>query len=408
MHEYIVCPCPHVKITTELAIQGQGHMKKCTTFEELLKPLTGQLIAETVNRHKADYYAKRFKTWDHLITLLYVQLQDIKSLRDIEISCQSQRLLKLLGCTEVKRSTLGDANQRRPAACMLWIAEQLMWLLPRRKRHELNKIVRKLDSSPIQLKGRGYDDWTKENRTLRCQGLKLHIEYDSELNGPVRSQISAANLDDCRMGQQWPLVADTIYVFDKGYYDFNWWWQIQEQGGFFVTRLKKNAAIKVTQSLACTHETILEDGLCVFTNKCARGGKKNLYAQPLRRTVVKREGKKPLVLISNLVEIPAEVISELYKERWDIELFFKWIKQNLRIKKFLGRSENAVKMQLAAALIAYLLILLLKLTVKHSLSLHQLLIWIRSHGSEKKEADRRVKPPTYPFQSAKPSVGGTL
>lgn len=374
-------------------------MKEFTTFEALLKPLSRELVEESIKRFDADYYSKVFKTQDHLVAMIYAQLYELKSLRDLGIAFNSEKALESqVRCVAVKRATLSDANRRRPAPCFLWIAEQLMTLLPRKTRKEVKRIVRKLDSSPIQLKGQGYDEWTQSNRTLRCQGLKLHIEYDGQLRMPMRARVSHANVDDCRLGQSWPMVSETIYVFDKGYYDYNWWWSLEVKKAFFVTRLKDNAAIKIIETKAVESENILEDSLFEFKNKNPRGGKKNEYAKALRRIVVKREGKeKPLVIVSNLMNIPAEVIAELYKERWGIELFFKWIKQNLRIKKFLGKSENAVKLQIAAALIVYLLLGLFKLNGKNKLSLHQLLIWIRHNLTRKKTIYRIIKPPEYCF-----------
>lgn len=353
-------------------------MKEFTTFEALLTPITKKLLEEGIRHFDTDYYSKTFKTYDHLLVLLYAQLHDVKSLRDLEIAFNSQKVLQnRLSCGSVSRSTLSDANARRSSGCFLWLAEHLMNLLPKQKRKEVNKVVRKLDSSPIQLKGRGYNEWTLANKTLRCQGLKLHVEFEHEASVPRRMKLSQANVDDCTMGQSWPIVADTIYVFDKGYYDFNWWWSIHNQGAFFVTRLKKNVGIKITKNNTVNGELILEDDLFVFKNKTPRGGKRNLYQQALRRISVKREGKEPLMLVTNLLDVTAETIAELYKERWEIELFFKWIKQNLRIKKFLGVSENAVKTQIAIAIILYLLIALFNLNEPVKRSMHQLLIWIR-------------------------------
>ena len=247
-------------------------MKQFTTFEALLKPLTKELLLEVVKCFDSDYYSKTFKTYDHLIVLLYAQLHEIKSLRDLEIAFNSQEpLKKLLRCNDVRRSTLSDASSRRPAECFLWIAEKLMGLLPRKERKEVNKVVRKLDSSPIQLKGRGYDDWTLANKTLRCQGIKLHVEFDSEVEAPTRVELSRANIDDCSVGRTWPILSDTIYVFDKGYYDFNWWWSIDRKNSFFVTRLKKNAAIQITQVNKVNRNGILEDNLFVLKNKTPRG-----------------------------------------------------------------------------------------------------------------------------------------
>ena len=371
-------------------------MKEFITFEALLTPLTKELLKESVRRFDSDYYSKRFKTYDHLLALLYAQLHDVKSLRDLEIAFNSQNQLReRLGCGVVSRSTLSDANVNRPAGCFLWLAEQLMGLLPGKKQQEVDKVVRKLDSSPIQLKGRGYNEWTLATKTLRCQGLKLHVEYDYEVNAPTRVRLSHANVDDCKMGQSWPIVPDTIYVFDKGYYDFNWWWAIHNQNAFFVTRLKKNAGIKITKNNAVKGDAILEDDLFLFENKSPRGGKKNLYRQELRRISVQRKGKTPIVLVTNLLDVPAEIISQLYKERWEIELFFKWIKQNLRIKKFFGTSMNAVKIQIAVALIFYLLLAFFNLNEPTKRSMHQLLIWCRHNINLVAEHYKLLKPPEF-------------
>ena len=137
--------------------------------------------------------------------------------------------------------------------------------------------------------------------------------------------------------------------------------------------------------------------LFLFKNKNPRGNKKNLYQSQLRRVVVKRKDKPPLVLATNLLEVPAAIIAELYKERWGIELFFKWIKQNLRIKKFLGKSENAVKTQIAIALIVYLLIGIFKNTTNIKLSLHQLLIWIKHNWGAEEKIYALLRPPNYHF-----------
>jgi putative transposase len=152
-------------------------MKECTTFEALLKPLTPYLMGEAIKRFDANYYYKKFKLQEHLITMLYVQYHELKSLRDLEVAFNSQKKLRTLTkCNTVSRSTLSDANSHRKSGCFLWLAKQLIPLLPRQKRKEVNKYVKKLDSTPIQLKGKGYDDWTLSSRTSRCQGLKLHIE----------------------------------------------------------------------------------------------------------------------------------------------------------------------------------------------------------------------------------------
>ncbi len=377
-------------------------MRKCTTFQCLLKPLTKKLIEESVNLFDADRYNKEFKTWDHLIAMIYAQIHQIKSLRELEVAFNSQYgIRRLIEMKKLKRSTLSDANGRRSAEYFLWIARSLMSILPRKKRQEIGKVVKLLDSSPIQLKGLGYE-WSEAYRTLRNQGLKLHVEYDPQIEMPVRIMTSYPNYNDCTMGQDWPITADTIYVFDKGYYDYNWWWEINQKKAFFVTRLKENAAVEIIEERQAKGENILEDQMIKFKNKHPRGGKKNLYSEPLRRIVVKRKGdKKPLVFVTNLLELSAESISKLYKARWGIELFFKWVKQNLKVKKFLGRSENAVRVQLAIAIITYLLIGLFKNSFKKTGTLQHTLIWVRHNLNVKKILRRNKEPPIYDIPKAR-------
>src|SRR5438105_5292435 len=115
-----------------------------------------------------------------------------------------------------------------------------MSLLPRKQGKEIKEVVRLLDSSPIQLRGYGYDEWTKEHETRQIQGIKLHVEYDLALEAPVRTTLSHPNCNDVAVGQKWLIKPETIYVFDKGYYDFNWWWDIE----LFFKWIKQNLKLK--------------------------------------------------------------------------------------------------------------------------------------------------------------------
>jgi len=375
-------------------------MIKDTVFQQLLKPLTTKLIAECSKRFRSDYDCETFKTADHLRVMIFTHLCEIKSLRTLETAINGRKI----GLSKkMSRSTLSDANQRRPAQAFIWLLEQLMLLLPRKKCEEIKEVVRLLDSSPIQLKGRGYE-WTKDYATRHIQGLKLHLEYDLAFKAPMGMAISHPNCNDVVMGQRWLIKPDTIYVFDKGYYDFNWWWNIHQQGASFVTRLKKNVAICMVKENELKGETVLADGTFRFKNKNPRGGKVNLYQEPLRRISIEREGKKPLVLVTNRHDLPAQVIGDLYKSRWEIELFFKWIKQNLKIKTFLGKSINAVNIQLATALIAYLLVLLFKTVTKDKRALYLVLIWVRHHLDKKNNHYRTYAPPNYVFSRERVSL----
>jgi len=368
---------------------------KDTAFQQLLKPLTKELIEESVRRYRSDYGYEKFKTWDHLKVMIYAHLQEIKSLRLLEIAANSQKLGESI---EVHRTTLSDANYKRNPMCFMWIAEQLMSLMPRKLRSTLKKVIKILDSSPIQLKGKGYNEWAKHYATSRCQGLKLHVEYDLHLESPTGLALSYANYNDVNMGRNWPILSDVVYVFDKGYYDYNWWWSIHQKKAFFVTRLKKNSAIVLGDAQAITAENILEDNLFKLKNKNPRGGKKNLYTENLRRIRVAREGKSPLVLVTNFLDLPAEEVAILYKNRWEIELFFKWVKQNLKLKKFFGKSENAVKIQLITAIIAYLLVWIFKNVSKDKRTLRHVLTWLKYNLHVLKYDNREQgPPPDYPW-----------
>jgi Transposase DDE domain/Domain of unknown function (DUF4372) len=369
-------------------------MTKDTVFQQILKPLTTELLQECTRRFRSDYDCEKFLTWHHLQTMIYAHLNEIKSLSTLEVAINSQKIG--INC-EIKRSTLSDANQKRPAECFLWILQQLLHLLPRKLRKNINKVVKILDSSPIQLKGRGYNEWAKEFATNHCQGLKLHVEYDLEIESPTKVAMSYANFNDSSMGTQWPILSNTVYVFDKGYYDFNWWWSIHQKQSFFVTRLKKNAAILMQENKENRSGIILEDGIFKFKNKNPRGGKINLYQDNLRRISVYREGKKPLVVVTNLLDVSPEIIAELYKARWEIELFFKWIKQNLKLKKFLGKSENAVKIQIATAIIAYVLVQLYKNSATDDRRLQLVLIWVRCNLNVIGSKLKNYHPPNYDF-----------
>lgn len=376
-------------------------MTKDTVFQQILKPLTTELLQECSRRFQSDYDCEKFLTWQHLQTMIYAHLNEIKSLSTLEVAINSQKIG--INC-EIKRSTLSDANRKRPAECFSWILQQLLRFLPRKLRNNIKKVVRILDSSPIQLKGRGYNEWAKEFATKRCQGLKLHVEYDIEIESPTQVAMSYPNFNDSSMGNQWPITSNIVYVFDKGYYDFNWWWNIHKKDAFFVTRLKKNAAIIMQENTENSSEIILEDGSFKFKNKRPRGRKINLYQDSLRRISVYREGKEPLILVTNLLDVSAEIIAELYKARWEVELFFKWIKQNLKLKKFLGKSENAVKIQITTAIIAYLLVQLYKNNSGNDRRLQLVLVWVRCNLNIIRPKFKNYHPPTYEFLHRKEGV----
>lgn len=341
-------------------------MLRITTFQQLMKGLPRQAFDQLVKRRNADKYCKRFGHWDHLIAMLYAQLSGATGLRPLETGFNSHVAHHYhLGTSSIKRSTLADANENRPDTVFSDTATWLMGKVSRKLRQQGKELMYLLDSTSLTLKGREFDKWTLKNRTRNTQGMKLHVLYDARRAVPTWHDFSAANINDIERATAVPLEKDALYVFDKGYNDYNWWHSIDEAGARFVTRFKRNASVNVEEKLDIPDAAagiVLDDEIVSFKNKRPGGHRINLYhGKKLRRVTVARPDKdKPIVLATNDLKSGALEIAQRYKERWGIELFFKWIKQHLRIKQFLGRSENAVRIQILTALISYLLVALFR------------------------------------------------
>jgi hypothetical protein len=336
-----------------------------------------------IRQRDADKYCKRFGHRLHLVAMLYAQLSGATGLRSIESGFNSHKAHHHhLGADRIKRSTLADANENRATDVFRDTAAWLMGKVSRKLRQEGKELMYLLDSTSLTLKGREFERWTRENRTRNTQGIKVHVLYDYNAAVPVWHDFSAANVNDIERATEVPLQAGALYVFDKGYNDYNWWHAIDQTHARFVTRFKCNAGVEVVEALGVpvdVADTILADELVEFRHKRPGGKRINEYhGKCLRRVTVVRPGKKPLVLATNDLRSTALEIAQHYKARWGIELFFKWVKQHLEIKQFMGRSENAVHIQVLTALIGYLLVSLYKDNHKSELSLWECLSHVRA------------------------------
>ena len=351
-------------------------MYRNTRFGDIMKGLPRGFFNQIIEQTEADKHNKGFSSWDQLLVMVYAHISGSTSLRSLLSRFNSHEAQHYhLGTQVIKRSTLADANRKRNVGAFKELCNGLLQQSHRRVRKDCQDLLYLLDSTPIQLKGYGYD-WAEATRAARTQGLKLHLLYAPQAEVPVYANISTPNVNDIEDARHLAIEASATYVFDKGYCDYNWWHAIDQQDAIFVTRFKKNASlIKVNERPvpAEQRDIILEDSEVRFKNKHPGGGRINHYQAMLRRIVVYRPDKdEPLILATNDLERTAEEIAELYKRRWGIELFFKWLKQNLKIKRFLGRSDNAVRIQLLTALIAYLLIDLYRRRQGITTSLHLL------------------------------------
>ncbi|QPI51694.1 IS4 family transposase [Massilia antarctica] len=383
------------------------NMFSITTFQRLMKGLPRGTFAQLVERHNADKYCKKFGHWDHLIAMLYAQISEAKGLRPLETGFNSHVAHHYhLGTSAIKRSTLADANENRSDTVFSDTAAWLMGKVSRKLRQQSNDLMYLLDSTSLTLKGREFERWTPENSTRNTQGLKLHVLYDAHDAIPVWHDISHPNVNDVERAVDVPLEANALYVFDKGYCDFNWWKSIDEANARFVTRFKNNAAVNVLQKSdipADDAHIVLSDEIVTFKHKRLGGKRINLYfGKPLRRVIVARPNKDtPIVLATNDFDSSAMEIAQHYKKRWAIELFFKWIKQHLKIKQFLGRSENAVRIQILTALISYLLVALFNESNRVKRTLWDCLCFVRATLFQRTDTedlhDRRRRQAAHEF-----------
>lgn len=323
-------------------------------LQQILKPVQNGVFQKFVDEHRADKYSKKFRCHDLLVGLVYGQLSQSTSLRVLEARFNSHpEQLYHLNTQALSRSTLADAMKSRNTAPFVQLIEALMRHCQRSLRRDAKELLYLLDSTGIILKGHGFEAFEGQD-SGRINGLKLHLMIDAHGGIPVEQHITSAKISDIKAGRDFHIDTGVTYAFDKGYCDYAWWAKINEAGSFFVTRQKKNAAFKVISSNTPSETHILSDELIVFP-KPTKSRAAN-YPHPLRRIVVSRPDKLPLTIISNLLDASASEIAETYKARWQIELLFKWLKQHLKIKTFLGRNENAVKLQILCALIAFLLL----------------------------------------------------
>ena len=319
----------------------------------ILEPIPRRWFDALVDRHGGNAYDKSFESWDHLAVLVYAQLAGIEGLRSLEAVWNANSHHHYhLGVGKLARATLSDANARRPLAIFAQTFSMLSGLADRMLRREGEEMLRLIDSTPIPL-GQ-IIRWAKWNGRIR--GLKLHVVYDPVADNPTTIVITNANINDVQIGEQFPIEAGFTYVFDKAYCKYRWWTGIHEAGASFVTRQKTTSRFRMTRWRACRKRIgdgfrIVDDADVKFVSK---GDSK--LAIPMRRIRVRRDDGARITLITNDLKRSAVEIAGLYKKRWQIELLFRWIKQHLKIKSFFGRNDNAIRLQIIAAMIAYVLL----------------------------------------------------
>jgi hypothetical protein len=373
-----------------------------SVLHSVLKHVSWDDFERLVEAHGADARVRRLTTKSQFVALLYGQLSGAASLREIVTGMEShaQRLYHL-GVDPVRRSTLGDANALRPSAVFAELLAAMMRQAHRGLRRKLAETTYLIDATSLRLNEHSAG-WARFSAQL-C-GAKLHVIYDADADRPIYAAVSAAKVNDITMAQQMPIEPGATYVFDLGYYDYAWWAELDEACCRIVTRFKSNTPLSVIEELPVPQDgTILSDRIGFLPARQAKS-RRNPMQNAVREVRVTTETGKVLRILSNDLDASAQEIADLYKRRWAIELFFRWVKQTLKITRFLGTSQNAVRIQIAVALIAFLLLRLAQATQNAILSPLAFARLIRANLMHRRRIDRLLQTeppdPTNPDQLA--------
>jgi len=350
----------------------------CSIFSQLLQLIPRPEFEAAVRTHKAERHARGFSSWTQMIAMLFCQVGHAQSLREITgglAACEGK--LRHLGVTEPpKRSTLSYANQHRP-----WqLFETVFYNLLKRCQAEAKTHKRSfrfkhkllsLDSTVIPLCLSAFD-WAHYKRTKGA--VKLHMVLDHDGYLPSYAVLTEGRTADITAAKQMSFAPGTMLVFDRGYADHGWWLKLTNQKIHFVTRLKDSAEYGIAETRA-----VAEGGNIIRDEVIVLGSQQDIGpAAHLRRIEVWVEDKQEtMVFVTNNLTLTASTISAIYKERWQIKLFFKALKQSLKLKTFVGTSENAVQSQIWTALIAMLLIKYLQMKSTFAWSLSNLVALLR-------------------------------
>lgn len=324
-----------------------------TVFYRILRFIPKHRFNEVVERYQGDHRVRHLTCWSQFLAMLYAQLSGCQSLRHLESTFNSHGNHHYhLGVKGIRRSTLADANKKRPLGLYKELFYLLLSQLNENTAREASQAIRLIDSTTIDLNKQQFS-WA-HFRSGKA-GIKLHFIYNPEQEVPTFFAMTTAKVNDRKAANHLPILSNATYVFDRAYNDYRWYYeQMHLKGNRFVGRMKSNAQYEVLETKA-VQDNVLEDQTIRLTSKKGQ----NCPIALRRIRFIRLEDQKEIILISNDLKSTAPVLMDLYKQRWQIELFFKWVKQNLKIKRFFGTCEHAVHLQVLIAMIAYLLLKLL-------------------------------------------------
>lgn len=339
-----------------------------TIFSQIMDYAPKHIFDQLVAKYKGNYRCRTFSCWDQFLCLAFAQLTYRESLRDIEtcLRSNSEKLYHMGIKGNISRTNLARANETRDwkifarfsnhliqEALSLYAKDDLIY-------KELDNSLYALDSTTIDL-CLSLFPWAKFRKNKSA--VKLHTLLDIRTSIPTFIYITTGKVHDVNILDLISVESSAIYIIDKGYIDFERLFNLKNNNAFFITRAKKNLASKRIYSHDVSkYEYIKYDQTIKLTGLKTS----TLYPEQIRKIkFIDKEIGKELIFLTNNFSLDADMIAQLYKERWKIELFFKWIKQHLRIKSFYGTSENAVKIQIYSAISVYVMIAIMKKKIKH-------------------------------------------
>ena len=350
----------------------------CSIFSQILQLIPRSEFEAAVRDHKAERHARGFSSWAQFIAMMFCQLGHAQSLREITGGlAASEGKLRHLGVENApKRTTLSYANGHRPWQLFQAVFYKLLERCQaeakgRKRKFRFSHKLLSLDSSVIPLCLSAFD-WAQYKRAKGAVKLHLVLDHDGYL--PSYAVLTEGKIADITAARQMPFAPGTMLVFDRGYADYDWWRSLTRQKVHFVTRLKDSADYGVVEQREVPEDSdILRDEVIVLCAQQDIGPQARLR----RIEVWVEEKQEKMVFVTNHLRLAAATIAAIYKDRWAVELFFKALKQGLRIKTFVGTSENAVQTQIWTALIAMLLVKYLQLKSTYAWSLSNLIALLR-------------------------------
>ena len=334
-------------------------------FSQLIAFLDRNHFNYLTRKYDGNKYVKHLTCWNQLLALMFGQLCNRESLRDVIVALEAHRSKCFhlgLGRKPIAKTTLATANQNRDYRIFEEFAFYMMTQAREKRATDIFKLGGKVyafDSTTIPLCLSVF--WWAKFRKKKG-GVKAHVLYDLEAQVPAFYHITTASVNDSKAMQEIPYETDAYYIFDRGYNNFKELYRIQRMESFFVVRAKSNLQYKCVKWKRRLPKNILTDAEIELTVYKSRKD----YPENLRlvRYFDEEQGRE-FMFLTNAMDLTAQQIADLYKNRWQIELFFKWLKQHLKIKKFWGTTENAVRIQISAAITTYCLVAI----VQHDMQL---------------------------------------